>query len=221
MDFTKYVSILETQALFFSRADKLEDPYEGATSHINATIRPLVYKNIPIEKIAALSRLSNSFRQWTYINCWHMNYYESSAMWKLYGAFAGSVAIRSTYGILSKCLADEAYVGIVNYIDYDKDWLPEGNAFWPYVHKRKSFEYERELRAIIQEWPTTNGKYDDKKKNEKNGKMVKIDINKLIGKVYISPTATEWFAELVSTITKKYGFNFKVEQSILAKDPVY
>lgn len=29
MDFTKFVSLLEKSALFFARADKLDDPFEG------------------------------------------------------------------------------------------------------------------------------------------------------------------------------------------------
>ena len=39
MDFTKFVSILDKRALFFSRADKLGDPFEGAWS--DATIKAL------------------------------------------------------------------------------------------------------------------------------------------------------------------------------------
>lgn len=43
MDFTKFVSLLETESLFLSRVDKFEDPYEGATSHANANMRPHIY----------------------------------------------------------------------------------------------------------------------------------------------------------------------------------
>ena len=35
MDFTKYVSLLEKRALFFARADKLEDPFEGYLYHFS------------------------------------------------------------------------------------------------------------------------------------------------------------------------------------------
>ena len=30
---------------------------------------------------------------------------------------------------------------------------PEGNTFYPYLHKRKGFEHEKEIRAIVQEIP--------------------------------------------------------------------
>ena len=35
MDFTKLVSLLEHRAIFFARADKLGDPFEGAWSNVN------------------------------------------------------------------------------------------------------------------------------------------------------------------------------------------
>ena len=40
MDFTKFVSLLDRRALYFSRADKLGDPFEGSLSHINRLTRP-------------------------------------------------------------------------------------------------------------------------------------------------------------------------------------
>lgn len=30
MDFTKFMSLLDTKKLFFTRADKFEDPFEGS-----------------------------------------------------------------------------------------------------------------------------------------------------------------------------------------------
>ena len=38
MDFAKFVSLLESRALFFVRADKLDDPFEGALSEVNKAI---------------------------------------------------------------------------------------------------------------------------------------------------------------------------------------
>ena len=39
MDFTKFVSLLEKRSLFFARADKLGDPFEGATPINNIKAR--------------------------------------------------------------------------------------------------------------------------------------------------------------------------------------
>ena len=45
MDFTKFVSLLEKQALFFPRADKLGDPFEGSFTKVNEAMRPMLYKD--------------------------------------------------------------------------------------------------------------------------------------------------------------------------------
>lgn len=39
MDFVKFISLLETNTLFFARADKLGDPFEGSFPKKNATVR--------------------------------------------------------------------------------------------------------------------------------------------------------------------------------------
>ena len=222
MDFTKYVACLEKRSLYFSRSDKLDDPYEGATSHANIKLRPAVYKDsIPEKVLEQMSAFAKWNRQWTYINCWHMNEHESAAMWKLYAQTQQAVVLQSTFERLAGCLPDEIYVGMVNYIDYETEWLPEGNAFWPYVHKRKSFEHERELRAVILEVPTPGDQILIGPPNSKLGRQVAISLTDLIEAVHVSPEAPEWFAELVVNVAAKYGFKFEIKHSVLSKTPVY
>ena len=226
MDFTKYVSFLDSKSLFFSRSDSFDDPYEGATSHANVKIRPKIYKDSGIREDAlkALPKFYNFLRQWTYINCWHMNEHESAAMWKLYPQMNEAIVVQSTYQKLFNCLPSEnVYLGVVKYIDYENDFIPEDNSFWPYIHKRKSFEHERELRAVVQEhWLSTeDNKIDWDVKNEKFGKSISINVNQLVENVYVSPESPQWFIDLVENVTKKYGFTFQINKSILAKEPEY
>ncbi len=47
LSFTKFVSLLATKSLFFSRADKLNDKFEGSFSDFNVKLRPTLYKNAP------------------------------------------------------------------------------------------------------------------------------------------------------------------------------
>lgn len=223
MDFTKYVYFLDSKSLFFSRSDLLNDPYEGATSHANLKLRPEVYKNSDIkpEQFAFFSKFAEWVRQWTFINCWHMNEHESAAMWKLYAQTNEAVAIQSTYRRLYECVPDNVFVGVVNYINYEEQWLPEGNTFWPFVHKRKSFEHEREVRAVIQKLPSDETGIKTGLPTSEHGRLVSINPESLVTCVYISPSAPEWFAELVKKVTKHYGFGFEVNQSLLSKKPVF
>lgn len=241
MDFTKYVSLLEQKSLFFARADILDDPYEGAISEANVRMRPLIYRDrITANAFKTLSKIHYSARRWTYINCWHMNNGESAAMWKLYARSNESIAIKTTYQILFDYLPEGVFVGVVHYVDYENDRIPEGTDLFNYVHKRKSFEHEKELRALIQELPIGNKVYrlgrdtpDSAPNNTKdepinynrtnpdNGRLITVDLGGLINEIRVSPTSSDWYFNLVKSITMKYGLNVSVKRSSLDKEPIF
>src|ERR1700687_4844410 len=137
MDFTKFVSMLESNSLFFARADRLGDPFEGSSSRGNEQLRSTVYGDLPAHVISEMRESRTKHykwqRQWTFVNCWHMNVGESAAMWKLYAKSNEAVAIKSSFGQLASELDDETYVGIVTYIDFERDWPPRNNALHPYA----------------------------------------------------------------------------------------
>lgn len=141
MNFAKFVAMLEYGGLFFSRVDELEDPFE-------ATIPDSSYQQLAANMPEYLM-LHSDQRAYLTVNCWHMNEYESAAMWKLYSDSDDVIAIRSTYSRLRRNLANGVFVGIVNYIDYIHEKFNELQFLEAVIHKRRSFEHERELRAII------------------------------------------------------------------------
>ncbi len=231
MDFTKYFSLVSTKSLFLCRADLLGDPFEGSYSKANIRRRPEIYKDM-IEKdmtevklvriLQQISNLQKWLRQWTYINCWHMSEYESAAMWKLYAKSSEAVAIQATYKNLIDSLPDNFYVGLVQYIDYENDWLPEGNTFYPFLHKRKSFTHEREVRVVHQEdVPTSENRVELDATNDREGVSFIVDLNLLIEKVYVAPTSPDWYFNLVEEVLKKYGITKTVYTSKLDEEPVY
>jgi hypothetical protein len=227
MDFTKFVSLLDKSALFFSRSDKLGDSFEGSYSKANIELRPTVYgesgkgaQDLP----ARLSNVFKAFPRFTLINSWHLNEYESAALWKLYLKSNDGIAVQSTFKHLRDSLKHEKYsifIGKVKYIDYEKDWLPEGNTLYPYIYKRKSFEHEQELRAIIQEMPSKNGKIDLSIPPFDEGLYVSVDLKVLIDRIYLAPACPKWLFELTESVTKKYGVDKEVKQSSLDDIPVY
>lgn len=227
MDFTKFISILETNGLFFSRADLLGDPYEGSTSHFNKTAWPEVYKGkIPLASLHAASGHNKWQREWTFVNCWHMNEFESAAMWSLYAKTNQAVAIQSTYALLHAGLPNYVYVGTVKYIDYKSEWLPEGNIFYPFVHKRREFAHERELRAVWSDLPKTldpNSKDTiyDIRPNSNSGRNVCIDIPAVVQNVYVAPTSPAWFRELVVNVIARYKLSIPVAPSAIDEPPTF
>lgn len=225
MDFTKFVSLLDKSALFFTRADKLGDLFEGSYSKANIDLRPTVYK-IPQHMLRTMSTLFEVLTKFTTVNCWHLNEYESAAMWKLYLKSNEGIAIQSTFKRLKDSLKDEnhdIFIGKVRYIDYEKDWMPEGNTFYPFVHKRKSFDHEQELRAVMQEIPSKKGGGIDlsPKPSCVDGIDVPVDLDLLIDRIYLAPTSLDWLHELVEAVTRKYQLDKEVHQSSLDDVPVY
>jgi hypothetical protein len=225
LDFTKFVSMLESSSLFFARSDYSGDPFEGSYSKANLALRPLIYKDFPAEALAKMDSQKSDFakwiRPWTFVSCWHMNAGESAAMWKLYARTNEAVAVKSSFFRLANELDPKAYIGMVEYIDFERDWLPEGNTFYPFVHKRLSFAHEREVRALIQELPIKEGGIDRQAVPPSGGIERKIDLSKLIESIYVAPTCPHWFRSLTEQVCRRYGLTTQVVQSALDAEPMF
>lgn len=227
MNFTEFVSILDRQELFFVRSDKLRDKHEGSNSYFNIKKRHEM-EGKGYEKLSA--PFPKFIQEFTFINSWHLNSFESAAMWYLYANKNEGIAIQTTYKNLKECFnkfPEDIFIGVISYIDYNTERIPENYTFGPYLYKRKSFEYENELRAIIQGSPQKKGRVKDVSQVDisqevfDTGLYVNIDIDKLIERVYVSPTAPDWIYELTKSVINRYNFRFEVWKSDLSKDPVY
>lgn len=238
LSFPKFVSMLKSQSLFFTRVDKFEDPFEGAKgiadneskwdesykvflqqmiTHLSKRIDIPYKTHEQIEACCAslLSdiKIANAIsRQHTYVNCWHKNDFESEAMWKLYCPdIKQGIAIKTTYGKLFDALNKKRYIqiGEIQYIDYTNKLLEGDDAFW---YKRKSFEHEKEVRAIIHHYQGLE---------EPMGLNIPVPINDLINSIYISPMAPQWFVEIVKDVSGKYGLSKPILQSQMTAKPFY
>jgi hypothetical protein len=71
------------------------------------------------------------------------------------------------------------------------------------MHKRKSFEHERELRAIL--WLISFRNYvpiEGKSPPPPDvGISLPVDLDRLIEAVYVAPTSPEWFYDLAKKIS--------------------
>lgn len=225
MDFTKFVSMLESSSLFFARADCLGDPFEGSYSRGNERLRPVMYKDMPAAVAAKLHAEGAAFaqylRKWTFVSCWHMNEGESAAMWKLYARTNEAVALRTSLSRLDHELDEKTYLGAVEYIDFETAWLPEGNALYPYVHKRTSFAHEREVRAVIPQIPVKGEGIDMTKEPPEGGIERAVNLQRMLEAVYVAPTCPAWFVRTVERVVKRYGLQVPVTQSSLDAQPFF
>lgn len=227
-DLARFFLMLEKNALFFVRADKLEDRFEGSYSKINVELRKI--SDIPESALRQLPEIHEKFRHFTLINCWSINEYESDALWKAFSKSDEGIAIQSTFRRLATSFdgsPENVFIGKVRYVDYSTDWIPESNLFYPFLHKRKNFAHENELRAIIQRVPTRQGsnakslEIDIEKEICDIGIYIHVDLNILIESIFLSPKAQAHFGDAVKAILIKYGLDKKVSLSSLVQNPMY
>jgi hypothetical protein len=209
LDLSKFLDLLLSKKLFMSRSDKFEDQYEGTFSEPTfEEIRKLSIDN------PDFLNYYKTHREKVAISSWHINEYESFAMWQIFTQNSEGLAIQSTIGRLQKALQPEEhfqqYIGEVNYIDYKKEYIPFDDLFFPFLYKRKSFQYEREVR-IISDVTQNNLKLND-------GLKINVDVDLLIEKIYIHPKSENWYKNLVIQLVKKLGFDITIEKSDLESD---
>lgn len=235
MDFTKYVSLLSSQALYFSRADQFEDSHEGAKGlrrrkevwdeHYLHFFRQAIrnppdgyrFRKTDEEVEAEAQRLlidlesgGESSRSRTFINCWHESSYESAAMWRLYSSYLpNAVAIKTTYDVLYNSLGKNPSIriGRVCYIDRNLQYAGVNDAYW---RKGRSFEHEREVRAVLIDHV-----------GSATGKLVGCDTNTLIRNISVSPESPTWFTSLVNDVNRKFGVDVEVSDSSFNEEPFF
>ena len=237
MDFTKFVSLLENRALFFARADKLGDPFEGSVPKNNITLRSTLNPNLSDEEIIIYTHTMQQLPRFTLISCWHESRHESEAMWRLYASANGGIAVKTNFDVFVKSIRtnEQIHIGQVQYVDYDRDQIPEDNLLSPYLHKRKSFEHEREVRAIVQK-PPIGSSLSELRSSIQNmpieeiarwqdicdiGLDYEVDLNLLIQEVVVSHFAPEWLLNLVKSVTKRYELEIPINRSRLAESPTW
>jgi hypothetical protein len=164
-------------------------------------------------------------------------------MWRLYLKSGEGIAVQSTFKHLADAFTGdsrEMYIGQVEYIDYATDSIGSHfDMFFTYLlHKRRSFEHERELRALAI-IPPTPFSYPRSLTEEEQRRLIEsvpniyeheellesgiyipINLETLIERVYVPPKAEDWFRKLVETVMKKYGLEKEAVISDLDRGPL-
>lgn len=243
IDLHAFVYMLQNSKLYFRRIDKFEDPFEGTPPKIIRDIYDRYVKKLNECCLSASTTTYENerrkYREFLYVNAWHMNPIESSAMWEIYSCQRKGIAIKSTVKNLKESFhkeKEDIHIGQIIYLDYETEEIPQLginvdtelndlNIFHNAIIKRQSFEFERELRAIFwfipksQEIPPEGNSLLNIKTNECYA--VDIDLDILIENIYVAPLAEEWILKIVQELVKDYSFKDKVKRSVLGVDPNY
>lgn len=245
MDFLKFFSLVETSMLYFPSAEVLaaDDPFEGSVTAMTKRYKVIaevgdrdftvgVDKPDRVRVVDLLSpegqeyasfseqvaQAQKQVRRCTYVNSWHMNDHENTAMWKLYAQREYGIAIVSSLERIEQSFREtkeEIYIGQVSYIDYEHDYIPDGNLFSPFMYKIRSLSYENEVRVVI-----SNLKFVGQDNNEvpPRGVAVQCDLTQLIEDVVVSPNSPGWVYDLVNKYVKE-KLQKPVLQSKLMSEP--
>ncbi|MGI8422980.1 MAG: hypothetical protein ACR2NO_02490 [Chloroflexota bacterium] len=237
VDLGQLISLLDKRALWFSQVERLAgaagadgDPFEGSHPALEVGERvDRFFRDLePDHQRRSAELFSDMNRRWrkvTYVNCWHMNERESAAMWRVHLGADEGVAIRSTFERLTASLsANEflVFVGTVDYIDYRTERLANESTFAPILTKRRSFEHEREVRAMLRLDPVSELPVEEiPPELFVPGVSVAVDLETLLESVYVAPGAPRWFREVVESVVDKYGAEVPVMQSGLDDAPLF
>ena len=186
-DLAKFLSLLVRRDLYFHRADLQEDSFEGA-----------IWKLYGQDGKRAPKSADS-----VYVSSWHRNEHESMAMWKIYGAESSGIALRSTYNRLTRSFREwpePIHVGVVDYFGDGSE--PDGEDWLPFMHKRKAFEYEQELRAV-----TTCSDEDAV------GVYVAVDLEELVERIVLAPGTPDWVLEVARDLAGRYELGVPIEAS--------
>ena len=223
MDVAKFTDLLESKALFFTRVNKLEDPFEGSWpeanhKNIEQDIKIDTDQSRSVALWRAVMKQSKEERCFTMVNCWHKSPHESEAMWKLYAKSGFEVAIKTDFKSLVHsftCRLPDVFAK-VGYISYESDEMPR-SPWAPFLYKRLGFEHEKEVRAVI---ICTMGERTDRAWDEHEGGIhVQVDPMDLIQEVVVSPYAEDRQFRLARLVCKQYGLDERLRHSNMKVHP--
>ncbi|MFE4950161.1 DUF2971 domain-containing protein [Leifsonia sp. NPDC056665] len=154
-------------------------------------------------------------------------------MWDIYQRDGRGVAVRSTWDRLTSSLSDphEIFGGLVKYVNYASDPFPDDNWITPYMHKRKSFEHEKEARLMLIDPHGFNavsfegsrqlgfGEFDDGEPPATHS--VSVELTMLVEAIYVAPGTPEWQSNLVQRLAGRYLKECTFEHSSLDDAPIF
>ncbi len=213
--FERFLDILKTHAVWFSRPFRFDDRWEGLfpPSYLKRTWQYAKANKIAFEEFVQDFRkrfLRHRFAH--FVNCWHISDHESDAMWKLYALAPKGIAIQSTVGDVHECLRPHCS-GKVIYYDPSRD-VRSPSIFGPHdiLFKRSSFSWEQEYRFWFDDddlFQKIEAGEDLQEETLSPGRKIDIaDTQRLIKKIVVAPSAFDEFIEQVRAACADHSKNW-------------
>jgi len=225
LSFSKLLDLLETSSLYFRRIDCFDDQLEATQPKSSAAFATVTENPWQVFSYQCTEKQLEIIRNLTYACCWHINENESSEMWQEYATKHGNegVAIQTTFRDISECFQTERLLKNIRmkYIDYSTEFrdysYPDYGEYLSIKDKR--YEHENELRIITLEhdYPEFNPDImsvsSKPEFTDEEGIHIKVDLNRLIQKLYLCPASTKRFSACTCELLNRYGVKAQVVPS--------
>ena len=191
MSLGEFIGLVSSKELFFRRISEQRDPEEMSIPAGNELKKLSNWESDEgdVQKYAELERTCSELRKNAFVSCWCQDDAESYAHWKIYAETG--VAICSTVGKLKQsisfrtCDPKKIFIDRIKYVDQLGD--EENFSFHDLVcSKRPAYKYEKEIRAYFDfDADSVLRRINPHSRLKVRG--IKVDLNKLIDAIYISP----------------------------------
>lgn len=244
LDLARLIALLSDKKLYFARADAFQDTHEGAiTARMAQALEAQFSDRVPLR--LKLSEFRKQLKECMFISCWCMGTSESEAMWRLCGENEKyGVAIVVAYKDIEATFTGTGFVmAPVNYLDYRSQGFPQDSFYYPFFHKRREYEHEKEVRIV--KWCGDQGiigklvnatkeeaekEYQQKlarakvlKEERGMGISLEFDVDNLVRTIVVHPNAPEWYYNIIKKVVQKFAppLTEKVQWSFMRMEPLY
>jgi hypothetical protein len=212
MDFARFMQMIQTKTLWFSRQDQFEDPLEG--TYTDGELAHL--HSLPKDPVGpdgsgiadGYLRGPKFMRATVFVNCWRSGSSESLAMWDLYGKGSGIIAVKTTVALLKQAMEtwhEPVFVAAVGYIDWKlAPW--DNNFLVMCARKDLSYQHESEVRAMIWNMRALGN-------SSELGIHVPFDPQLFLTEVVVGPREQGWITPLVKEVMATYRMSHPVNTS--------
>jgi len=216
----KYVSMITTKSLYFSRADLLGDKYEGTYRAYPLDMEdPFTDDNLPhtYQQSACIGK--------AFVCSFNRAVQENDGMWRLYASRIEGLAIETFSHKLTEHLpllpsGMEYWFKLIKYKSlirpYEMAPLDKFDPHDPFFFKDTSFEHEAEARIVIMYDPSAQSipaEWVVGPPEEPEGLCVPIDLEKAFTSIVLSPDMPFWMQEAVKQVTQLANLSLPVNAS--------
>ncbi len=153
----RFREVLSERSLYFTRLSTYlkedGDNFEGASPALvpDAMEKYWAKHDLLEEYRAEEAKYGPLKLQTVLVNCWHKREYEADGMWARYGRQEPAIAVVSCLERLIDSMPEHVTVGHVEYVDFATEPFFHAGIFARAFMKRRLFEDEREVRAVLQD----------------------------------------------------------------------